>query len=54
VALDAKVEFPIETGVSLEFIVIANGVRRTLDILQFTAQRTDSVVSSVAAEMHVH
>jgi hypothetical protein len=54
VALKAELEFPIETGVLFEFLVSKDGVERTIDDVRFTAPRTHDVITSVAAEIHVH
>jgi hypothetical protein len=54
VALKSQVDFPLETGVSIEFVVMIDGKRPTIDSVQFTAPRSDSTVSSIAAEIWVH
>jgi hypothetical protein len=54
VGLKAELEFPIETGVLLEFVVSSGSDQQHVDTVEFTTPRTDSIVTSVSAEIHVH
>ena len=53
VTLKSELSFPLETGVSLRFVVSKDGRMLGLERVSFTAPREDAAVVSVAAELYV-
>jgi hypothetical protein len=53
VAVNTEIAFPLETGAVFEYEVRKDRAQRLIDNIKFTAPRTDSVVTSVSAEIYV-
>jgi hypothetical protein len=53
VALDTAVAFPLETGVSFDYLVATQGHTQRIQNIAFTAPRSNYAITSVNAEIHL-